>query len=523
MCRIPRRLRAPPDRATDIRRSTAAPAGRCSEFSIPGASSRGPSHRAWLAAYGRYPAEPAPPRPLRAPSQPRVKSVLLFSLLASLHASGLDYIVRGRRQNRRPVRRTLFFLYFQFRSQNRGRRGGNGNGSRFRAAIAIKNLRCIARRDDLRQRGQRRADNIHSPHQFIRPPVGINLVDHQRQYLERLRLPASGERKSAGDVVDQQPKRLALRFDQFNQLGAELRVGYRLAALHDQVALPRNRRCAELPPAVAVRTRKPDQRRPRHLEILQHAVIHQSDALRRHTFIIKLVVAQKVLPPKLFHGRVVGDAQKIRQDLLPHFFRKRLSFGYILLPVAFGAMAKNFVEKHRRGASGQQCRPDGRVVDGRGNQSFQLLAHRRLRCIHRFVVRRVLGVDPVEIVVAVDVHAVRRLALDEQLQPVTNLPELQLRPFAGHVKGVLPLRRERHDGIDDRRRFAKSLGISADFLFPWLAVHGDGNLRPDKGMGFFPRKIRRAPFRGFYFYFLARLDLDQRLGSGAVLFVGLQQ
>src|SRR6266566_435369 len=112
MCRIPRRLRAPPDRAIDIRRNTAAPAGRRSEFSVPGASSRGPSHRAWLAACGRYPAEPAPPRPLRAASPLRAKSVLLFFLLASLHASGLDYVVRGRRQNGRPVRRTLLFLYF---------------------------------------------------------------------------------------------------------------------------------------------------------------------------------------------------------------------------------------------------------------------------------------------------------------------------------------------------------------------------------------------------------------------------
>jgi len=31
------------------------------------------------------------------------------------------------------------------------------------------------------------------------------------------------------------------------------------------------------------------------------------------------------------------------------------------------------------------------------------------------------------IVVAVDVHAIRRFALDEQLQPIANLPMLQLR------------------------------------------------------------------------------------------------
>ena len=84
------------------------------------------------------------------------------------------------------------------------------------------------------------------------------------------------------------------------------------------------------------------------------------------------------------------------------------------------------------------------------------------------------------------------------------------------------MRRERHDGIDDRWRFAKGFCISADSFLPRLAVHGQGSLRSDESVGLFPREVRCAPFRRFYFYFFARLDLDQRLGCGPVLLVGLQ-
>src|SRR4029077_17526737 len=150
----------------------------------------------------------------RPPRQPKAKSVLRFSRRASLPASRLDGFVRGRRQERRPVRGTFFFLHFQFRSQNRGRGGGNGNGSRFRATVAVKYFRGISRGDDLGQRGERRAHNIDSPDEFIGTAVGVNLVDHQGQHLERLGLPASRERKTASDVINQQSERLALRFNQ---------------------------------------------------------------------------------------------------------------------------------------------------------------------------------------------------------------------------------------------------------------------------------------------------------------------
>jgi len=57
-----------------------------------------------------------------------------------------------------------------------------------------------------------------------RAAVGENFVNDQWEHLEGLRLSAAGERKSAGDIVDQQSVGFALRFDQFDQLRAELRV-----------------------------------------------------------------------------------------------------------------------------------------------------------------------------------------------------------------------------------------------------------------------------------------------------------
>ena len=121
---------------------------------------------------------------------------------------------------------------------------------------------------------------------------------------------------------------------------------------------------------MSVRMRKPNQRGSRHFEILQNAVLHQRHALRRHALIIELVVAQQVLLAEFSHRRVVGNAQKFRKDLLAHFFRKRLPLGHIFLSMAFSAMPEDLVKKYRRCASCQQSRPHGRIIDGRGDQSF---------------------------------------------------------------------------------------------------------------------------------------------------------
>jgi len=68
-----------------------------------------------------------------------------------------------------------------------------------------------------------------------------------------------------------------------------------------------------------------------------------------------------------------------------------------------GAMSRRLRDIARARTVNKPCPRTDRSM-GAG-QSFQFL-HRRFRRIDRFVVRRVLGVDPIELV-AVDVHAVR--------------------------------------------------------------------------------------------------------------------
>jgi len=113
-----------------------------------------------------------------------------------------------------------------------------------------------------------------------------------------------------------------LLLNQFDQFCAKLRVRQGFAALHDQVALARNRRRADLPPAVPVRMREAHERRTRHFKILEDAVIHQRDALRGHALHRRTGSGPGDLARELLHGGVVSDAEKFRQDLLADFFSK---------------------------------------------------------------------------------------------------------------------------------------------------------------------------------------------------------
>src|SRR5450432_1550584 len=111
--------------------------------------------------------------------------------------------MRRWRQNRWPVRRGGFLLYFEFGGEDRRSGGGNRHRAGLCSTITVENLRGIAGGHNLRQRSQRSTHNIDAANQFIRPPVSVHLVDYERFHLKSLRLAAAGERKSAGNVVDQ--------------------------------------------------------------------------------------------------------------------------------------------------------------------------------------------------------------------------------------------------------------------------------------------------------------------------------
>ena len=62
-------------------------------------------------------------------------------------------------------------------------------------------------------------------------------------------------------------------------------------------------------------------------------------------------------------GRVEGDRQEIRQNLLADFLREGLAFAFIFLSVAFDAMAEDLVEENARRAAGKNGGADKRLSD----------------------------------------------------------------------------------------------------------------------------------------------------------------
>ena len=130
-------------------------------------------------------------------------------------------------------------------ADQQGRRHGRDRDpARLGAAEAVEHRRVVAGGEDLLERGERRAHDVDAAHQLVRPAVGEDPVDHQRNHLERLRQPAGASvGEAAGDLVEEQPVRLALPLHLFDE--HRLRsFGERAPACVDSTirfALPRHR------------------------------------------------------------------------------------------------------------------------------------------------------------------------------------------------------------------------------------------------------------------------------------------
>ncbi len=85
--------------------------------------------------------------------------------------------------------------------------------ARLRAANAVEDLLGVAREDDVVQRKQRRADNVHAAHEFIGAAIGVDSPDHHRDHLECLGRSTAGERESALNILEIQSVGLALFLD----------------------------------------------------------------------------------------------------------------------------------------------------------------------------------------------------------------------------------------------------------------------------------------------------------------------
>ena len=147
------------------------------------------------------------------------------------------------------------------------------------------------------------------------------------------------------------------------------------------------------------------------------------------------------------------------------------------------------------GAAGQQRRPGIRIHERRFIERLRFLNHFLDAGHHGLFVRRILGIEPVEIRVAVDVHAVGRFALHVQFEPVMNLAEYKLRAFGIHLVLIRGQRRKCGDRIQHRRRFAELRRIFPHAIFPGLSVHVNFHRSADGSVRLLARKIRRGAFR----------------------------
>ena len=100
---------------------------------------------------------------------------------------------------------------------------------------------------------------------------------------------------------------------------------------------------------MAVRSFETGDRRARHQEVLQDALVDHVHALSPYTIIVECVIAVQIRACQPFGGRIIDHRQEIGQDRLIHFLGERLAFAFALLPVPFDAVTEDFVEKYAAG------------------------------------------------------------------------------------------------------------------------------------------------------------------------------
>ena len=98
---------------------------------------------------------------------------------------------------------------------------------------------------------------------------------------------------------------------------------------------------------MSVRLGKAIDRCARHQEIFEYSVFDYCHPSAFHALIIKSVIAEKFRPVDFLQCRIGIYGQEIRQHRLIYFFLEGLGFIFILLPLAFDAVAKNLVEENR--------------------------------------------------------------------------------------------------------------------------------------------------------------------------------
>ena len=145
---------------------------------------------------------------------------------------------------------------------------------------------------------------------------------------------------------------------------------------------------------MSVRLRKALDGRARHQERPEHALVHGRDGARLHAFVVVVVPAVEIDAYGLAARGVEDHAEEAGQHIRADALGERLAFAFVLLAVAFDAVAEDLVEEDAGGAPGEDGRADerlglgglqqfgdvvGHAVDGRQNH----LVVRQPRFLHR--------------------------------------------------------------------------------------------------------------------------------------------
>src|ERR1035438_3747041 len=182
-------------------------------------------------------------------------------------------------------------LVVNLADQHGGSDRADRNIAGFRAADAVEDVHFVAGCQDAVERGLGRAHNADAAHQFVRPPVYVYPVDHQRNHLEGLRRTPRSDGEAGGDVLEVQPIGLALLLRLIDQHLPQLAFRHGFRRGDDEIALASGGHVSCFGASVAVALGDAGDGQARHQEGLQHAVLDEIDAPRGLTLVVKVVMA----------------------------------------------------------------------------------------------------------------------------------------------------------------------------------------------------------------------------------------
>jgi hypothetical protein len=110
-------------------------------------------------------------------------------------------------------------------------------------------------------------------------------------------------------------------------------------------------------------------RRAGHQEGLENSLFDQRNLARADAFVVEAVPAVQILAGRAVQRRVERHAEKFGQHAFADALGEGLAVGFVLLPVAFDAVAENFVEENAGRASAENGRADV-GLDERGLQEI---------------------------------------------------------------------------------------------------------------------------------------------------------